>query len=95
MRLRRHGFTLVELLVVIGIISLLISILLPALNAARERAQRIACASNLRQWGQALNTYYDDNKGKLPQTMRKHGQRYPHAANVIEPEDGLRVMASR
>jgi prepilin-type N-terminal cleavage/methylation domain-containing protein/prepilin-type processing-associated H-X9-DG protein len=65
-RNRVGGFTLVELLVVIGIIALLISILLPALNRARESGRIVKCMSNIRQVNLALQQYLNENRGFIP-----------------------------
>lgn len=64
----KKTFTLIELLIVIAIIAILASMLLPALNNAREKAKGINCLSNLKQFGLAMNMYFNDNNAWIPPT---------------------------
>jgi len=64
--MRRNAFTLVELLVVIGVTALLVGLLMPALQSARESARRTQCASNLRQIATGIIAYAQDHSGWLP-----------------------------
>jgi prepilin-type N-terminal cleavage/methylation domain-containing protein/prepilin-type processing-associated H-X9-DG protein len=67
---RKRGFTLIELLVVIAVIALLMAILLPALNKARQQAYTIACRANLKGYGLGLRMYLDENQHRFPDVWR-------------------------
>jgi prepilin-type N-terminal cleavage/methylation domain-containing protein len=86
--MKRHGFTLVELLVVISIVVILIALLLPALARAKRLAERIQCASNLHQIGTALHEYANENSGQYPMTDM---WTYPFCNSAIFPNESYPV----
>src|SRR4051794_28515355 len=82
----RKGFTLVELLVVIGIIAVLIAVLMPALAKARRAANTIKCSANLRSIIQSMNIYVTQNKGWIPGSPWTTGRHlYPAVAGGPTP----------
>ena len=91
-RRQRAAFTLVELLVVIGIIALLIGILLPTLHRAREAGARTACISNIRQLGMGFVMYQNENKGRFPrQSPYYNGSRVHMEEDWIYWQDDVRA----
>lgn len=79
---RERAFTLIELLVVISVIAVLMAVLMPGLQKARDAARRISCGSRLKQWGTAIQMYANDNDGVLMAMVNKWGGNpYPHYIN--------------
>src|SRR5689334_7217102 len=84
----RHAFTLVELLIVIGIIAVLTALLLPAVGIARRYSGQLACTSNLRQWAAAAVLYAVQNKNALP----RRGQGQQPTLVINRPEDWFNAL---
>lgn len=82
---RKNAFTLIELLVVVAIIAVLVAMLLPALNMAREKAKTIVCRSNQRSVAQVVLIYCNDNNGQFPDDTYSTGTRVPAWYQDTEP----------
>ena len=84
---RPLGFTLIELMVVIGIIALLVAMLLPTLGRAREEANRAACAANLRNIGQTAHNFAVEHKGWFPMSYQESDPAFPYRFPIVVTRD--------
>ncbi|MBE7506189.1 MAG: prepilin-type N-terminal cleavage/methylation domain-containing protein [Planctomycetia bacterium] len=84
----RHGFTVIELLVVFAIVAILLGILMPALSSARHGSMSLRCQTNLRQWAQSVIMYAQDNDGSLP----RRGQGAQPTTNIVRPADWFNAL---
>jgi prepilin-type N-terminal cleavage/methylation domain-containing protein len=91
----RRAFTLVELLVVIGIIAVLVAILLPSLNRARQYARSVQCLSNLRQLGIGMQLYRHDNQDFYPTRDLYHNGSAPRSVLIWTGRTGTTTSATR